>query len=133
MCVVVRVPFYLPYKRDSFLLGYGVQGNIMQESEHLAMVYEEIEGAVRAVQRDLRRGALAYHVQARLPYARHVGSVRRDMLNMERLGMLVRVGGMNARRGYRLPTPVERMAWWLNGGMWPHGADQIQPVLARVG
>lgn len=91
----------------------------MDVSEYMKFVYGQIGEAVALAQRDLRRGVLPRDVQPRLPYGRAEGSLRRDMLNMTRTGMLVRVGGYGARRGYRLPTPMERLSWMVNRGRWP--------------
>lgn len=71
-------------------------------SEHTGMVYDEIVGIVRRAQRDLGRGVLPRDVVARLPYSRAEGTVRRDMAAMWRMGLLARVGGDGARRGYRV-------------------------------
>lgn len=94
-------------------------------SDYMTLVYDEIEAVVRQSQRDLRRGVLPKDVRLRLPYLRAEGSLRRDMALMQVTGRLVRVGGKDARRGYRLPTPVERLAWQLNRGMWPPGAENV--------
>lgn len=90
----------------------------------MAMVYAEITKAVGTAQRDLRRGVLPRDVQARLPYSRAEGSLRRDMLAMANAGLLVRVGGYGARQGYRLPTRIEALAWQINRGMWPLGTER---------
>lgn len=74
-------------------------------------IYEEIEGAVRVLQRNLRRGVLPKHVQPQLPYARAEGSIRRDMGQMWFEGRLVRVNGRGARKGYRLASEAERVAF----------------------
>lgn len=91
-------------------------------TEYTALVYEQIEMAVQRAQRDLRRGVLPRDVQARLPYRRAEGSLRRDMVGMYRAGRLVRVGGGGARRGYRLPTRAERLSYVINRGVWPWAA-----------
>jgi hypothetical protein len=64
-------------------------------------------------------------VQTRLPYNRAEGSLRRDMLAMYEQGRIVRVGGHGARRGYRLPSRMEKLAYALNRGMWPHGTEFV--------
>jgi hypothetical protein len=97
----------------------------MKISEYTELVYEEIEMALGKAQRDLRRGVLPKDVQARLPYNRAEGSLRRDMLAMYEAGRLVRVGGHGARRGYRLPTRLEKLCFALNRGMWPHGTEFV--------
>lgn len=97
----------------------------MKISEYTELVYQEIETAMSKAQRDLRRGVLPRDVQARLPYNRAEGSLRRDMLAMYEAGRLVRVGGHGARRGYRLPSRLERMCFTLNRGMWPHGTEFV--------
>jgi hypothetical protein len=74
-------------------------------------IYDEIDGVVKRLQRNLRRGVLPKHVQPHLPYDRAEGSIRRDMGQMWIDGRLVRVGGTGARQGYRCPTDVERSAW----------------------
>lgn len=94
-------------------------------SEHTLMVWAEIERVVAATQRDLRRGVLPRDVQARLPYNRAEGSLRRDMLMMYRMGKLIRLGGYGARQGYRLPTRMERLAYTLNQG-WPVGCERVK-------
>lgn len=95
-------------------------------SDYMILVYEEIAAAVTRAQRDLRRGVLPRDVQGRLPYARAEGSLRRDMLTMYEAGLLVRVGGHGARRGYRQPSALERLAWRINAGKWPAGAEQVR-------
>jgi hypothetical protein len=97
----------------------------MKISEYTELVYQEIESAMTKAQRDLRRGVLPRDVQARLPYNRAEGSLRRDMLAMYQAGRLVRVGGYGARQGYRLPSRMERMCFSLNRGMWPHGTEFV--------
>jgi len=94
-------------------------------SEYTELVYAEIEAAMIKAQRDLRRGVLPRDVQARLPYNRAEGSLRRDMLAMYEAGWLVRVGGYGARRGYRLPSRMEKLAFALNRGMWPYGTERV--------
>lgn len=94
-------------------------------TEYTLLVWGEIEKAMSKAQRDLRRGVLPRDVQSRLPYARAEGSLRRDMLAMYQCGRLVRVGGVGARRGYRLPTRVERVAWLCNAGCWPLGSERL--------
>jgi len=83
-----------------------------------------IEVAMRRAERDLRRPVLPREVQPRLPIDRAEGSLRRDMYAMYQSGRLVRVGGEGARQGYRLPSKIERLAYHLNGGMWPHGTER---------
>lgn len=90
------------------------------------MVWAEIERAVRTAQRDLRRGVLPRDVQARLPYARAEGSLRRDMLMMYDHGRLIRVGGYGARQGYRMPTRMERLAFAVNRATWPVGCERLK-------
>lgn len=85
---------------------------------------------MRKAQRDLKRPVLPRELQPRLPFYRAEGSLRRDMLAMYEMGRLVRVGGYGCRQGYRLPTRIERLAWSLNAGMWPHGVERIQYVAA---
>jgi len=96
-------------------------------SGHTEMVWAEIERAVKAAQRDLRRGVLPRDVQARLPYSRAEGSLRRDMLMMYEMGRLIRLGGHGARQGYRLPTRMERMAYVFNQ-VWPVGCERLRLV-----
>lgn len=98
----------------------------MSATEYTELVFGEIEKAVERLQRDLRRGVLPREVMMRLPYSRAEGSLRRDMLAMYQQGWLVRVGGNGARRGYRLPTRLERMAWQVNRGIWPVGAERVR-------
>lgn len=106
-------------------------GNAMY-SDYMAMVYDEILKAVVKAQRDLRRGVLPRDVQARLPYSRAEGSLRRDMLAMYECGLLVRVGGYGARRGYRVPTRTESLAWRANGGMWPPFCERAGAVAVAL-
>ena len=100
-------------------------------SEYTDMIYEQIGETVRDTQRHLRRGVLPRDVQARLPYARAEGSVRRDMGTMAQAGRLVRLGGDGARRGYRVPTLMERMCYQMLG-VFPHGAEMVHPTLLSV-
>lgn len=95
-------------------------------SEYTEMVWKEIERAVQAAQRDLKRGVLPRDVCSRLPYDRAEGSLRRDMLAMYRMGRLIRLGGYGARRGYRLPTPVEKISYTINFQMWPVGVEHLR-------
>jgi hypothetical protein len=71
-------------------------------------IYDDIEGVVKRLQRNLMRGVLPKHVQPYLPYDRAEGSIRRDMGQMWVDGRLVRVGGQGTRRGYRCATSDER-------------------------
>lgn len=101
----------------------GAPGAMIPITEYTQLVWEEIEGAVRKAERDLRRGVLPRDVQSRLPYSRAEGSLRRDMLAMYQKGRLIRLGGEGCRRGYRMPTVIERVSWGLNAGRWPLGAE----------
>ncbi len=92
-------------------------------TEHLLMVYETIETIVKKNQRHLMRGIQPKDVVSRLPYRRAEGSVRRDMLDMCRNGLLVRVGGGAARQGYRVPTLVERVCFDVTK-CWPYGCER---------
>lgn len=78
---------------------------------YMDSIYEEIGSAVKKLQRNLRRGVLPKHVQPYLPFDRAEGSIRRDMGAMWTEGLLVRVGGQGARRGYRCASDLERSAW----------------------
>lgn len=104
------------------MFGCGAYG---MATEYTIYVWVDIEQAVKQAQRGLRRGVFPMDVQSRLPYARAEGSLRRDMLAMYMNGRLVRIGGPGARRGYRLPGPVERECWRVNGGRWPVGAELV--------
>ena len=95
-------------------------------SEYTQLVFDEIEKAAGKAQRDLRRGVFPRDVMPRLPYARAEGSLRRDMWSMYEQGRLVRLGGEGARKGYRVPTLIERLAWHWNGGQWPVGAERVR-------
>lgn len=94
-------------------------------SEHTEIVWADIETIMRTAQRDLRRGIFPCDVAARYPVYRAEGSLRRDMLAMYEAGRIVRVGGHGARRGYRLPSRMEKLAYALNRGMWPHGTEFV--------
>ena len=95
-------------------------------SDYTELVYKEIETAMIKAQRDLRRGVLPRDVQARLPYNRAEGSLRRDMGQMWAAGRLVRIGGYGARQGYRLPSRMEKLAFTINMGMFPHGSEYVK-------
>lgn len=94
--------------------------------QNAELMYAHIEHVVGRAQRDLRRPVYPWEVQGRLMVSRHEGSLRRYMLDMYKMGRLVRVGGYGARQGYRLPTRLERLAWTLNAGLWPYGTEQIR-------
>ena len=100
-------------------------------SEHTEYVYREIEKALWVAQRELGRGVLPRDIQVRLPYRRAEGSVRRDMADMVRVGRLVRIGGDGARRGYRLPTRMERLCWGFME-MFPVGAERLVPGDVKI-
>jgi hypothetical protein len=74
--------------------------------------------------RSLRHGVLPKHVQTCLPFDISEQVVRKYMVRMSRQGDIIRIGGTGARRGYRLPTLVERVAFAVTG-MFPVGAEQI--------
>ena len=76
-------------------------------------------------QRELHRPVFPWEVQGRLPIPRAEGSLRRDMYYLYMTGRLVRVGGNDARQGYRVPTAMERLSWALNGGLWPLGCERV--------
>ena len=80
----------------------------MMSTYYMEGIYIEVEGAVKRVQRHLRRGVLPKHVQPYLPFDRAEGSVRRDMRQMWLDGRLCRVGLDGSRRGYRLATMLEK-------------------------
>lgn len=65
----------------------------------------EIIRAVRQLERDLAlvpgRGVFPWQVQARLDVSLHEATLRRKMAEMATAGLLIRVGGAGARRGYR--------------------------------
>lgn len=81
---------------------------------------------VRHIQRNLRRGVLPRHIQPRLSDYGYVSEqwLRTCMVRLWRRGELVRIGGTGARRGYRLPTLVERLAFRVTG-MYPFGAENV--------
>ncbi len=126
-------------QRAAFMLKYGMRprGEI-SVSEYTEIVYEEIEKAVKQAYRDLQRGVFPRDVQPRLHYGaskktdgkyeggRAEGSLRRDMLAMWAAGRLVRVSGRGARQGYRLPSRMEKLAFSINRGMWPHGTELVR-------
>jgi hypothetical protein len=95
-------------------------------TEYTGMIFSEIEKATARAQRDLRRGVYPKDVMCLLPYGRAEGSLRRDMYAMYRHGRLLRLGGEGARKGYRLPTLMERQAFCINRGLWPYGAERVQ-------
>lgn len=102
-------------------------------SGHTEMVWVEIERAVKAAQRDLRRGVISRDVQARLPYYRAEGSLRRDMQMMVQMGRLIKLGGYGARQGYRLPTRMERLAYAMNQCRWPVGCERLRVASSQRG
>jgi hypothetical protein len=85
-------------------------------------IYEEIEQVVRRRCRDLGRGVKPWEVMTWLSAPRAEGSIRRDMANMWKRGRLVRIGGEGKRRGYRVASPMERLAHQTMG-TFPPGAD----------
>lgn len=95
-------------------------------TDYTLQVWFEIEQAVRKAERDLGRGVMARDIVPRMPYRRVEGSLRRDMAQMAQHGRLVRLGGAERRQGYRLPTPVERLSWSINGGRWPLGTESAR-------
>lgn len=97
-------------------------------TDYMEQVYHDIIKCVKVAQQNLRGGVFPKDAQAWLPYSRAEGSLRRDMAAMNCAGLLVRVGGTGARRGYRLPTALERVAWQVNRGVWPHGAEDVQVI-----
>lgn len=98
-------------------------------TEYMDFLYIQVEHVVKKAQRNLQRGVLPKDVLPMLPYARAEGSVRRDMLEMNRQGRLVRIGGDGARQGYRVPTLVERVCFEVTR-CWPYGCEQ--PYLGAV-
>lgn len=92
------------------------------------LVYDWIEYELPKAGRDLRRGVLPRDMQPRLPFYRAEGSLRRDMSAMWGQGRLVRVDGAGARQGYRLPTLMERVAFSINGGVWPVGVERVAVI-----
>lgn len=94
-------------------------------TEHMTAMYVTIELAVKAAHKDGWDAVMPFEVQRRLPFDRAEGSLRRDMLAMYHGGRLVRVGGEGARRGYRQPTLMEKLAFQINGGVWPVGAERV--------
>ncbi len=93
-------------------------------SAYMKFIYEQIEAVVWVTQRELGRGVMPKEVKSRLAYGRVEGSLRRDMLEMSLGGRLVRLGGVGARRGYRVPTRMERLSFMLMG-IWPHGSEEV--------
>lgn len=77
------------------------------------MVEADIVRIVRQVQRGSRgeRGVFPRMVQPRLDYYRAEQTLRRDMMRLVDQGVLIRVGGRNARRGYKVPSsyPARRL------------------------
>lgn len=77
-------------------------------SDYTLMIFEEIARAMAQAERDLGRAVYPREVMVRLPYRRAEGTVRRDMALMWELGLLERIGGSGARRGYRLSVRYGR-------------------------
>lgn len=90
-------------------MDYPLENNILHE--------------VKCVQRNRRGGALPRHIQPRLEFYVSEQWLRVCMVRLWRRGELIRIGGAGARRGYRLPTLVERLAFRVTG-MYPFGAEQ---------
>lgn len=65
------------------------------------MLDAEILHTVRKLERDYQRGVLPWMVQARLDFYRAEATLREDMRRLAASGLLVRVGGAEARQGYR--------------------------------
>lgn len=85
---------------------------------------ENILQLMRRTQRDLRSGVLPRHIQSRLPFYVSEQALRKYMVRLWKRGELMRIGGTAARRGYRLPSLVERVAFHVTG-MWPYGAELV--------
>lgn len=100
-------------------------GDQINTTEYTEMVYAEIEVAMRKAHRDHWKTVFPIEIQRRLPFDRAEGSLRRDMLSMVSAGRLIRIGGPDARQGYRLPSRMEKLAYTLNRGMWPHKAEYV--------
>lgn len=87
-------------------------------------IEQNILNLVQKAQRNLRRGVLPRHVQPELPFYVSEQALRKYMVRMSRQGDIIRIGGTGSRRGYRLPTLVERVAFAVTG-MFPVGAEDI--------
>lgn len=83
---------------------------------------DNILDLMRQTRRDLRRGVLPREIQARLPIGVSEQNLRKYMVRLWHRGELIRIGGTAARRGYRLPSLVERVAFQVTG-MYPYGAE----------
>lgn len=113
-------------QRDAHLAKYAMRPRgAVVVTDYTEITYQEIEKVVGVAFRDLKRGVMPKDIQPRFPVYRAEGSLRRDMLAMMAAGRLIRISGIGARQGYRLPTKIERLAFTVNQGMWPHGAEQV--------
>lgn len=63
-----------------------------------------------AIREDADRGVFPFMVQCHLDFYLSEQALRRHMMRLARRGYLVRIGGADSRRGYRLALPVERVA-----------------------
>lgn len=66
----------------------------------MTLFEERIVGVVQQIQKEYRRGVLPRMVQARLDFSRCEQQVRKDLKRLAERGVLVRIGGEGARRGY---------------------------------
>lgn len=67
-------------------------------------LYRDILGLVRRLQRNVspEQGIYPFQISAHLEYYRADGTLRRDMMEMAEIGLLERIGGEGARKGYRV-------------------------------
>lgn len=77
---------------------------------------EAIIAQVRQKQRGRKeRGVFPHELVGWLDEPYHEFTIRRRMVALWERGELIRIGGEGARRGYRVPTVVERVCLALYG------------------
>lgn len=79
-------------------------------------IEKDIVEIVKKLQRNVppRYGVYPFMVQCWLDIYRAEGTLRRDMMTMAERGVLLRMGGTGARRGYRVPEPTFRTLSFLD-------------------
>lgn len=97
-------------------------------------LYGDILTLVRRLQRNVApdQGVFPFQVSAHLEYYRADGTLRRDMMEMAEIGLLERIGGENARKGYRAIKRGDDVPRWYRPRLMKQRYQAMMALVERT-